>query len=51
MRIGYIAVSYLIAHSSTAAAVQNAAGKYEYPNLSEIEDAASTSSTSPNSEA
>jgi len=39
--IGYIAVSFLIANRLNAAAVQNAAGKYEYPNLKEIEDAAS----------
>jgi phosphate transport system substrate-binding protein len=39
--IGYIAVSYLIANKLNAAAVQNAAGKYEYPNLKEIENAAS----------
>jgi phosphate transport system substrate-binding protein len=39
--IGYIAVSYLIANKLNAAAVQNAAGNYEYPNLKEIENAAS----------
>jgi phosphate transport system substrate-binding protein len=39
--IGYIAVSYLIANKLNAAAVKNAAGNYEYPNLREIEDAAS----------
>jgi phosphate transport system substrate-binding protein len=39
--IGYIAVSYLIANKLDAAAVENAAGKFEYPNLREIEDAAS----------
>lgn len=39
--IGYIAVSFLIANRLNAAAVQNAAGNYEYPNLKEIEDAAS----------
>jgi phosphate transport system substrate-binding protein len=39
--IGYIAVSFLIANKLNAAAVENAAGKYEYPNLKEIEDAAS----------
>ena len=38
--IAYISVSYLIAHSLPAAAVQNSAGKYEFPNLSAIENAA-----------
>jgi phosphate transport system substrate-binding protein len=38
--IAYIAVSYLIAHSLPAVAIQNAAGKYEYPNLVNIENAA-----------
>jgi phosphate transport system substrate-binding protein len=40
--IAYIAVSYLIAHSLPAAAIKNAAGKYEYPNLANIENAAKT---------
>lgn len=40
--IAYIAVSYLIAHNLPAVAIQNAAGKYEYPNLSNIENAAQT---------
>ena len=38
--IGYISASYIIAHGLQAAAVQNAAGKYEYPNLAPIEAAA-----------
>ena len=38
--IAYIAVSYLIAHKLPAVAVQNAADKYEYPNLANIENAA-----------
>jgi phosphate transport system substrate-binding protein len=38
--IAYIAVSYLIAHQLPAVGVQNAAGKYEYPNLANIENAA-----------
>jgi phosphate transport system substrate-binding protein len=38
--IGYVAVSYLIAHRVPAAAIQNAAGKFEYPNLTNIENAA-----------
>jgi phosphate transport system substrate-binding protein len=37
--IAYVAVSYLIAHGLPAAAVQNAAGKFEYPNLANIESA------------
>jgi phosphate transport system substrate-binding protein len=40
--IAYIAVSYLIAHSIPGAAIKNAAGKYEYPNLKNIESAAQT---------
>jgi phosphate transport system substrate-binding protein len=40
--IAYVAVSYLIAHSLPAAAIRNAAGKFEYPNLREIENAAQT---------
>jgi phosphate transport system substrate-binding protein len=39
--IGYAAVSYLINLKVPAAAVKNAAGKYEYPNYSNIENAAS----------
>jgi phosphate transport system substrate-binding protein len=38
--IGYIAASYLIAHGLPAVAVKNNAGKYEYPNLNNIESAA-----------
>jgi phosphate transport system substrate-binding protein len=38
--LAYIAVSYLIAHQLPAVAIQNAAGKFEYPNLSNIENAA-----------
>jgi phosphate transport system substrate-binding protein len=38
--VAYIAVSYLIAHQLPAVAVQNRAGKFEYPNLSNIENAA-----------
>ena len=40
--IAYIAVSYLIAHSLPAAAIQNRAGRFEYPNLVNIENAAKT---------
>ena len=38
--VAYIAVSYLIAHQLPAVAIQNAAGRYEYPNLANIENAA-----------
>lgn len=38
--VAYIAVSYLIAHQLPAVAIQNKAGKFEYPNLSNIENAA-----------
>lgn len=38
--IAYIAVSYLIASKLNAAAIQNGAGRYEYPNLANIENAA-----------
>jgi len=34
--IGYVGVSYLIAHKLPAAAIQNAAGNYIYPNLGNI---------------
>jgi phosphate transport system substrate-binding protein len=38
--LAYAGVSYLIAHGLPAAAVQNAAGNYEFPNLINIESAA-----------
>ncbi len=38
--IAYVAVSYLIADNLPAAAVENQAGNYEYPNLSNIANAA-----------
>lgn len=38
--VGYIAASYLIAHGVPAAALQNAAGRFEYPNISNIVNAA-----------
>ncbi len=38
--LGYISASYIIAHKLGAAALRNAACKYEYPNLSNIEAAA-----------
>jgi phosphate transport system substrate-binding protein len=40
--IGYISASYIIAHHLGAAALQNAAGKFEYPNLKNISNAASS---------
>lgn len=39
--IGYISASYLIAHGIPAVEVQNAAHKFEYPNLTNIKAAAS----------
>jgi phosphate transport system substrate-binding protein len=38
--IGYISASYLIAQHISTAAVQNAKGNFEYPSLSNIENAA-----------
>jgi phosphate transport system substrate-binding protein len=38
--IGYISASYIIAHQLGAAAIKNAAGFFEYPNLNNIEQAA-----------
>jgi phosphate transport system substrate-binding protein len=49
--IGYAAVSYLINDQVHAAAVQNAAGKYEYPNLANIENAAAIVKRVPKSNA
>jgi phosphate transport system substrate-binding protein len=40
--IGYISASYLIAHHLQAAELQNTAGKFEYPNLKNIEAAAAS---------
>jgi phosphate transport system substrate-binding protein len=40
--ISYAEVAYLIGHALPAAAVQNAAGRFVYPNLSNIESAART---------
>jgi phosphate transport system substrate-binding protein len=40
--ISYISASYIIAHHLGAAALQNAAGKFVYPNLKNIENAASS---------
>jgi phosphate transport system substrate-binding protein len=38
--IGYIAASYIYSHGLNAARLKNQAGRYEYPNLSNIEEAA-----------
>jgi phosphate transport system substrate-binding protein len=40
--IGYISASYLIAAGTSAAAIQNKAGNFEFPNLPNIEAAAQT---------
>jgi phosphate transport system substrate-binding protein len=45
--IGYVGAAYLITHQLPAAALQNAAGHYEYPNLGNITAAASTVTTVP----
>jgi phosphate transport system substrate-binding protein len=49
--IGYISASYLIAAGIGAAAIQNNAGKYVFPNLKNIESAASTVKSLPASNA
>lgn len=49
--IGYISASYLIAAGLGAAAVQNNAGNYEFPNLKNIENAASVVKSVPASNA
>jgi phosphate transport system substrate-binding protein len=40
--VAYVGASYLIAERLPAAAIENSAGQFEYPNLSEIESAART---------
>jgi phosphate transport system substrate-binding protein len=40
--LGYISASYIIAHGLKAAQLRNAAGKYEYPNLKNISNAAAS---------
>ena len=40
--IGYVGAAYLITHRLPAAAIRNAAGNYEYPNLPNITAAAAT---------
>ena len=49
--IGYVAASYLIAQHLPAAALQNAAGKYEYPNLKNIANAGSSITKVPSNNA
>jgi phosphate transport system substrate-binding protein len=49
--IGYISASYLIAAGLGAAAVENSAGNFEFPNLKNIESAASTVKSLPASNA
>jgi phosphate transport system substrate-binding protein len=49
--IGYISASYLIAAGLGAAAIQNNAGNFEFPNLKNIESAASTVKSLPASNA
>jgi phosphate transport system substrate-binding protein len=43
--IGYVAAAYLIAARSHAVAIENAAGKFELPNLKNIEEAATVVKT------
>lgn len=38
--VAYVNPAFLISHGLPAAAIENAAGRYEYPNLSNISDAA-----------
>jgi phosphate transport system substrate-binding protein len=40
--IGYISASYIIAHHLSAAALKNAAGRFEFPNLRNISNAAAS---------
>jgi phosphate transport system substrate-binding protein len=49
--IGYISASYLIAAGLHTASIQNKAGNYELPNLSNIENAASVVKSVPSSNA
>jgi phosphate transport system substrate-binding protein len=45
--VAYVSAAYLIAHGLPAAAIQNAAGNYEYPNLSNIKAAGAAVKTVP----
>jgi phosphate transport system substrate-binding protein len=49
--IGYVGVSYLLTHGLPAAAIQNSAGHYEYPNLANIESAGKSVKHVPSSNA
>jgi phosphate transport system substrate-binding protein len=49
--IGYISASYLIAAGLGAAAIENNAGNFEFPNLKNIENAASVVKSVPSSNA
>jgi phosphate transport system substrate-binding protein len=49
--IAYVGASYLIAHRLPAAAIKNADGHYEYPNLTQIEAAAKIVKTVPSNNA
>jgi phosphate transport system substrate-binding protein len=50
--IAYVAASYLIEQGGLgAAAIENAAGKFEYPNIKEIEDAAQAVTSIPSNNA
>jgi phosphate transport system substrate-binding protein len=40
--IAYVGTPYLVAHGLPAAGIENAAGRFEFPNLTEIETAAKT---------
>jgi phosphate transport system substrate-binding protein len=45
--IGYVGAAYLITHRLPAAAIENAAGNYEYPNLGNITAAAAAAKSVP----
>jgi phosphate transport system substrate-binding protein len=47
--IGYVSVSYLISQKITVARIQNAKGNYEFPNLTNIENAAAQIKSVPSS--
>jgi phosphate transport system substrate-binding protein len=49
--IAYVGAAYLFANKLPAAAIENAAGRFEYPNLSEIESAGRTVNSVPVSNA
>jgi phosphate transport system substrate-binding protein len=49
--VAYIAASYLIAHGVPAARIKNAAGRFEPPNLTDIENAGQTVKHVPSSNA